>query len=107
MTTDRLAQLRAMFAEDPTDLFLRYAIALELKSAGSMKEAAADLTELLLDAPDHVPSYYQLALILADLGRLDEAMTTCERGAERAQAAGDRKALAEIKELLATLHDEG
>lgn len=101
-----MEQLRGMLAEDPTDQFVRYAIALELKSAGAMEDAASDLTTLLRDAPDHVPSYYQLALILAELGRVEEAVATCERGAEQARAVGDRKALAEIMELRETLLDE-
>lgn len=43
MSNERLDQLRAMLAEEPGDLFLRYAIALELKRAGSMELAIADL----------------------------------------------------------------
>lgn len=107
MGSDRLEQLRELLAEDPADLFVRYAIALELKSAGAMEEAARNLHDLLQDAPDHVPSYYQLALILGDLSRVAEAVSICERGAEQALAINDRKALAEIRELRETLLDEG
>lgn len=106
MTIDRLAQLRSMLEEDPKDLFIRYAIALELKSAGVMEEAVIALQALLKDAPEHVPSYYQLALMLAELGRTEEAVANCERGADQARIMNDRKALAEIMELREALLDE-
>lgn len=106
MENDRLEQLRTMLAEEPSDLFIRYAIALELRSRGSMEEAVTALQGLLRDAPDHVPSYYQLALFQADLGSVEDAIATCERGMVQAGAVDDRKALAELKELRETLLDE-
>ncbi len=106
MENDRLEQLRTMLAEEPSDLFIRYAIALELRSRGSMEEAVTALQGLLRDAPDHVPSYYQLALFQADLGSMEDAIATCERGMVQAGAVDDRKALAELKELRETLLDE-
>ena len=56
MSAERLAQLRALLADEPGDAFLRYAIALELKRVGNMEEAVADLEALLRDHPAHVPS---------------------------------------------------
>ena len=47
VNSDRLSQLRELLREDPEDRFLRYAIALELKRAGDMDAAAADLEDLL------------------------------------------------------------
>ncbi len=103
MATDRLQQLREMLAEEPGDHFLRYAIALELKRAGNMEQAIADLEALLHDEPKHIPSYYQLALMLADLGRSKEAMHTCEIGMLQCTVTGDRKARAELQELMHSL----
>lgn len=103
MSEDRLQQLRNMLAEEPRDHFLRYAIALELKRAGNMEEAIKDLEALLHDEPKHIPSYYQLALMLADLGRTNDAVHTCEVGMLQCMVTGDRKARAELQELLLSL----
>jgi thioredoxin-like negative regulator of GroEL len=105
MSRERLEQLRAMLEEEPGDVFLRYAIALEQKRMGAMDEAIASLRALLHDAPDHIPSHHQLALLLADAGRNAEARDACLAGLERCRSAGDRKAAAEIGELLNALED--
>lgn len=105
MSTERLDQLRAMLQEEPGDAFLRYAIALELKRKGDLDEATAALEALLQDDPKHIASYYQLALLLADANRIEEAMRCCEAGALQCVVTGDRKARAELLELLETLRD--
>jgi tetratricopeptide (TPR) repeat protein len=99
MSTSRLEQLRGMLAEEPKDAFIRYAIALELKRAGRMEVAAIDLERLLTDDPKYIACYYQLALILIDLGRTDEAIHVCEAGSLQCITTGDRKARAELLEL--------
>jgi tetratricopeptide (TPR) repeat protein len=106
MSAERLEQLRAMLAEEPGDPFLRYAIALELKRRGDMEQAIADLEALLRDEPKHIASYYQLALMLADLGRPREAIHACEVGMLQSIVTGDRKAHAELQELLHSLQDD-
>ena len=106
MSTDRIVQLRAMLAQEPGDAFIRYAIALELKRAGQMAEAANDLEALIRDDPKYVACYYQLALILADLGRADEAAHVCEIGSLQCITTGDRKARLELLELKKALTGE-
>lgn len=99
MSAERLEQLRAMLAEEPGDSFIRYAIALEVKRSGQMEEAATQLEQLLRDDPKYIACYYQLALVLVDLGRSDEAAHVCEAGALQCLTTGDRKARAELLEL--------
>ena len=99
MNVERLAQLQAMLAEEPGDLFLRYAITLELKRAGNMEQAITDLESILHEHPDHIASYYQLAIMLADLGRTADAITVCKAGSMQCLVTGDRKARAELMEL--------
>lgn len=106
MNTERLEQLRGMLADEPGDLFLRYAIALELKRNGNMEQAIADLEAILTDDPKHIASYYQLALLQADLGRAADARATCEAGMLQCLVTGDRKARAELQELRNSLEDE-
>jgi tetratricopeptide (TPR) repeat protein len=106
MNTTRIDQLRGMLAEEPGDLFLRYAIALELKRAGNMEQAITDLETILNEDPKHIASYYQLALLQADLGHTPDAIATCEAGSMQCLVTGDRKARAELQELMNTLKDD-
>lgn len=106
MSAERLEQLRGMLLEEPGDLFLRYAIALELKREGHMDQAILELEGILTIEPKHIASYYQLALMLADVGRLENAIATCKAGAMQSLVTGDRKARVELLELLAGLTDE-
>ncbi len=103
--SERLQQLRAMLTDEPGDAFLRYAIALELKRQGFFAEAITDLEALLKDQPDHIASYYQLAVLLADLDRAKEAIDACDAGALQCMVSGDRKARAELLALKETLED--
>ena len=103
MANDRLAQLHTMLAEEPGDQFLRYAIALERKRGGDMEGAANDLEELLREDPAYIACYYQLALVLADLGRTNDAVDTCRAGALKCLVSGDRKARTELLALMADL----
>jgi len=105
MAHDRLRQLRAMLAEEPGDAFLRYAIALEQKREGDMESAIAGLEALLQDDPKHIPSYYQLALLLADIGRTEDAARACEAGMLQCIVTADRKARSELAELRNSLED--
>jgi thioredoxin-like negative regulator of GroEL len=106
MSAERLQQLRSMLAEEPGDLFLRYAIALELKRAGDMEQAIADLESILQEDPKHIASYYQLATMLADLGRMSEAVEACEAGSMQCLVTGDRKARSELLALKEALEDQ-
>lgn len=106
MSAERLEQLRGMLEDEPGDLFLRYAIALELKREGDMEQAIVELEAILTDDPKHIASYYQLALLFADVGRTADAAATCKAGAMESLVTGDRKARAELLELLAGLTDE-
>ena len=107
MSAERLEQLRALLAEEPNDPFLRYAIALELKRAGRMEEAAADLERLIREDPKYIACFYQLALILLDLGRTGEAADVCEVGSLQCITTGDRKARAELLELKNAIDEAG
>ncbi len=101
----RLDQLRALLADEPRDIFLRYAIALELKRLDRHDEALADLEALARDEPKHIATYYQLATMLAEAGRTKEAMEACEAGALQCIVMGDRKTRAELIGLKEALEE--
>ena len=56
--------------------------------AGRSEQAVASLSQALRFAPNHPDANYQLALALADLGRIDEALP-CYAKAVRLQPAVD------------------
>jgi len=107
MSTDRLHQLRALLADEPGDVFLRYAIALEQKRSGNTAAAIADLEHLVRDEPRHIATYYQLAQLLAAEGRTHDAVHVCEVGQLQCIVAGDRRTRAELQELRNAIADEG
>lgn len=92
-----------MLADEPDDVFLRYAIALEHKRMGALERATMELERLMRDVPAHIATYYQLALLLADAGRTDDAVRACEAGMLQCLVTGDRKARSELNELRTTL----
>ena len=99
----RLAQLESQLADDPTDPFLRYGVALEYDSGGDAKTAAAKLAGLIADSPDYVPAYLMAGQILAKLGRDLEACDVLRSGVLQSKAAGNEHAAGEMAALLATL----
>lgn len=105
MANDRLTQLRTMLAEEPGDAFLRYAIALERRRADDRAGAAKDLETLLREDPAYIACYYQLAQVLGELGRTEDAIHVCEAGSLQCIVSGDRKTRAELLALKEDLED--
>ncbi|MCA8922746.1 MAG: hypothetical protein KDD82_13110 [Planctomycetes bacterium] len=98
--SDRLDALEAMLAEDPSDPFTRYAIAMELKGLERKADAQQAFRDLIDAAPDYVASYYQLGRLLVDAGEDDDARPVIERGLAVAERAGDAHAASELRDLL-------
>ena len=96
---DRLAQIRALLAASPDDAFLGYALATELVQAGDLGAAVDAYGALRRRHPDYVGLYYHYGATLLKLDRGDEADAVFADGIERARAAGDQHALAELQNL--------
>jgi thioredoxin-like negative regulator of GroEL len=96
----RRQQIQEMLAEDPTDPFLRYGLAMDYAGSGEHEEAARCFGELLRDSPDYVPGYYQAAKVLREVGREDEARTVARAGVAAARRKGDEHAAGELEFLL-------
>lgn len=99
----RKTKILEMLADDPGDTFLRYSLAMELRSEGDHEASLAKLGELIRDAPPYVPAFFMAAQQLVDLGRTDEARTQLRDGIDQARAQGDGHAAAEMSELLTSL----
>ncbi|NND97667.1 MAG: hypothetical protein HKN47_10105 [Pirellulaceae bacterium] len=103
----RREKIEAMLTDDPTDTFLRYSLAMELRSAGEHDESIQKLTELTQDAPPYVPAFFMAAQQLVDLDRVDQAREFLRFGIDEARKQGDGHAAAEMSELLSSLGDLG
>ena len=75
--------LEQFVAEDPTDPFNHYALALELTKSDKQK-AKEVFDKLISTNPDYVATYYQAALLYLELSLNEEAMIIIERGIAQA-----------------------
>lgn len=101
----RREKIEAMLAEEPQDTFLRYSLAMELRSEGDHTASLQQLGELCEDNPPYVPAFFMAAQQLAELERIEEARTFLQRGIGQANVQGDTHAAAEMSELLESLDD--
>jgi len=91
--------LEQFVAEDPTDPFNRYALALELAKTDKPK-AKEIFDQLILSNPDYVPAYYQAALLYLELMLNDEATKMIEAGIIQAKKQNNLKAASELRSLV-------
>jgi thioredoxin-like negative regulator of GroEL len=104
---NRREKIEAMLADDPGDTFLRYSMAMELRSEGEYEKSLAQLDELTGDDPPCVPAFLMAAQQLVDLDRIDEAREQLRNGIEQARVQGETHAAAEMSELLSSLGELG
>jgi thioredoxin-like negative regulator of GroEL len=100
----RRLMLEQSLAEDPTDPFLRYGVAVQCLREGDVEEGRERLLALIADHPDNqVAAYQQLGQSYVDTGETEAAAATLRTGIGKAQAAGDWHAAAEMEQLVASL----
>ena len=103
----RREKIEQMLAEEPGDTFLRYSLAMELRSEGDHQGSVGKLRELTQDSPPYVPAFFMAAQQLVDLDQIEEARSFLRDGIEEARRQGDSHAAAEMSELLTTLGELG
>jgi thioredoxin-like negative regulator of GroEL len=99
----RREQLEALLAEDPQDVFLNYALAMQLIGVGDSSGGMARLERVMELDPNYVPAYFQCAQAQALLGNTSRSLELLRKGIDRARAAGDQHAVEEMGSLLAQL----
>ncbi len=96
--------LEQSLADDPSDTFLRYGLALQCLREGDVEEGRTRLRALIADHPDdQVAAFQQLGQSYADSGETDEAVVILETGISLARRRGDMHAAAEMEGLLESL----
>jgi len=96
-------QLEQLLADDPTDVFLIYAVAMACASEGDADEAIERLGKLLEEQPDYVPAWFQRGQLLAGADRVQEAREVLVEGIGVARRVGDAHAEGEMIEFLESL----
>jgi predicted Zn-dependent protease len=102
--SERRSRLEASLAEDPSDPFLRYGLAVQCLREGDVAEGRERLKALIADHPDdQVAAYQQLGQSYLDAGEFEEARRALRLGIEKARARGDGHAESEMQGFLSQI----
>ena len=98
----RRLMLERSLAEDPTDPFLRYGLAMQCLREGDVEEGRQRLLALIAESPaeQEVPAYQQLGQSYLEAGEMAQAEQAFRVGIAKAEAQGNRHAAAEMTGLL-------
>ena len=101
----RIERIKEFLQANPTDNFLRHALALEYIKIGDDLSARNLFEAVLSDSPDYVGSYYHLAKLLERLAQKEAAITCYEKGMLAAKSAKDQHAYNELQMAYEDLMD--
>jgi Tfp pilus assembly protein PilF len=100
MENTRLSTLQALVAQDPSNSFIRYGLAMEYRNAGDPESAIREFRDLIAASPDYSAAYFHCGQTLERLGRLDEARETYLAGIAASTRKGDLHTRNEIQAAL-------
>lgn len=96
---DKIATLTQILADNPTDSFARYALAMEHLSHEDPAAALAQFDTLIAHNPDYVPAFQMSAQTLAKQGNTEAALARLHSGIAAANRTKNQHALAEMEAL--------
>jgi len=94
---NRIEKLKEFLQVNPTDSFIRHALALEYIKLNNDNEARVLFESVLEKEPGYIGTYYHLAKLLERIGETDKAIMVYEKGMDAAKNAGDNHALGELR----------
>ena len=100
---DRIALLTEVLAQNPTDAFARYGLALEYSNSGEVDRALEEFGRLLATHPDYTAGYFMAAQTLAKAERTEEARKMLVDGIASAKKTGNGHAQSEMEGMLTEL----
>ena len=103
MSNTRLEKLLEFELEQPQDLFIKYALAMEYLGLGKIEMATGLFNEVIEKDAHYVAAYYQLGKILESKGNETEAIQIFEKGLEEAQLKRDMKTVNEFRTAIEEL----
>lgn len=95
--------LTEILAQNPTDAFARYGLAMEHSNSGEVERALEEFGRLLDSHPDYTAGYFMAAQTLVKASRIEEAKKMLTDGIASAERTGNGHALSEMEGLLAEL----
>ncbi len=98
-----IEQIQALLDKSPGDVFLNFALAMELGRQGREEEALARFDQVLALDAGYCPALFQKGQLLLRMARIEEARGALRAGIEAAGRAGDAHAQSEMQGLLDTL----
>lgn len=92
--------LKNLLAQDPTNTFARYGLAMEYTNSGNLAEAVAEYRKLMETNPEYAAAYFHCGQTLERMGNVDEARATYQQGIEVTTRSGDSHTRTELQTAL-------
>jgi tetratricopeptide (TPR) repeat protein len=102
----RRNMLLDLLKKEPDDVFLNYALAMEMIGNNEFSNAEAQLQNVLLLKPEYLPCYYQIGQLKEKLNDTNSAIEFYKKGIALAKLQNNTKAMGELNEALWMLDDE-
>lgn len=99
----RLESIIQLLKQNPDDVFLHYAEAMEYISIADSNEAINKLEYIRLNYPNYLPLYYQLAKQYEIANKIEDAIAIYELGIELAFKNKEKKTELELRSALEEL----
>lgn len=97
MQSTRLQKLLEFHHTEPSDPFLKYALATEYIAINDFNSALIYFEDLILNHKEYVGTYYHLGKLYEKLNRKDDAIKIYEQGMSMARLARDNHAYSELQ----------
>jgi tetratricopeptide (TPR) repeat protein len=101
----RIEMIYDMLQQEPQDVFLNYAMAMEHLSNADLIKAEDQFHKTLELNKEYLPCYYQIGQLKEKLNDPETAITYYKQGIELARQQGNTKAMGELNEALWMLED--
>lgn len=105
-TQSKIKQLARQIKKDPDDSFSKFALALEFRKQGKLKNARILFEDILKNDPDYIGVYYHLGKLYEMYDRLQDAKKMYEQGIPRADRLKKSRTKSELQEALLNLEIE-
>ncbi|MFN4082692.1 MAG: tetratricopeptide repeat protein [Bacteroidia bacterium] len=103
----RIVKLSKMITENPDDLFLKYALAMEYIGLNQKDKSIEILSEIIEKDQSYTAAYYQLGVLHYSDGSNQKALQFLKSGLDMAKVSGSNlKTINEFKSLIEEIEFE-
>ena len=97
---DKIAAFKEILAQNPSDAFTRYGLAMAYASENDFGASLAEFDRLLAEHPDYTAGYFMAAQTLVKAGKGEPAKTRLREGIASARNTRNQHAQNEMQQLL-------